>query len=140
MKHFFVLVSIVILAGCQTAKTPTVQIRDAVVAVAVADTPAERAQGLSGRNALSEGEAMWFVFDQSTQVAFWMKDMEFPIDIIWVQNGRVIGFEANVPTPTSTELLRYQPPAPITHVLEVPAGWATAHAITAGDGVQFDSR
>ena len=66
---------------------------------------------------------MLFVFKRSGRHGFWMKDMNFPIDILWLRNGRVVYVAENVPPPSSGET-----PVPITPaksanlVLELEAG------------------
>ena len=50
----------------------------------LADTPEKRFQGLSGREILEEGTGMLFVFQEERQHTFWMKDMRFPLDMIWI--------------------------------------------------------
>lgn len=52
--------------------------------VTVLERQGERERGLSGRESLAPTEGMLFVFPESGYHAFWMKDMQFPIDIIWV--------------------------------------------------------
>src|SRR4051812_1798797 len=56
------------------------------VVVDLATTPTTREQGLSGRAALPENHGMLFVFDTPGVYPFWMKDMNFPIDMIWISN------------------------------------------------------
>jgi len=102
------------------------------VLVDVADTPALREQGLSGRKSLEKGEGMLFVFDTPGIYSFWMKDMNFPIDIIWInQNKKIVYIKENV-TPgsfpqafASTENAQY--------VLEVPAGFSARNNVQVGD-------
>lgn len=77
--------------------TQTLQIGSALYSqVEVSDSPEERAQGLSHRETLCQECAMVFVFDQPGQYGFWMKDMRFRIDILWVRDGRVVHKESDV--------------------------------------------
>ena len=63
----------------------------------VVDTKASRELGLSGRTGLHVNEGMLFVFDVSGKYGFWMKDMLFPIDIVWInQNGVIVKSESNL--------------------------------------------
>lgn len=103
--------------------------------VAVAATHIEKTHGLSGCRRLPADSGMYFVYDEPSLPQFWMKDMLVPLDIIWVAQGRIIGIEANVPPPASPEIAdlpRYRPPAPITGVLELPAGSAATLGLTPG--------
>ncbi|MDP3725202.1 MAG: DUF192 domain-containing protein, partial [Nanoarchaeota archaeon] len=111
----------------------------------VADTEEERARGLSGRDSLDEMRGMLFLFDSPAGgpevQSFWMKDMKFPIDIIWVRKGGVIGADRNLPLPVSGAALSglpmYVSPGPVNAVLEVRAGTVEALEIRAGDKFSF---
>lgn len=113
-----------------------VSIGDAQLQVRFADTPAERAQGLSGSPPLRDDEGMLFVFPQPERPGFWMKDMRFPIDILWISGEkRVIGFEEQV-VPESYPRA-YRPTEDILYVLEVPEGFVKKHRISVGSEVTF---
>ncbi len=107
------------------------------ITIEIADTESARVEGLSGRSALSENAGMLFVFDVADYHTFWMKDMQFPIDIIWIRDGLVVGVSENLmpegPNPTAI----YAPPKPVDSVLEVFAGFVEEHGIRAGDAVTF---
>ena len=62
-----------------------------------------------------------------------MKGMEFPLDMIWIRDGRVIGYEENVPVVTSGTLPTYAPKELINMVLEVNAGFVGQNSIKVGD-------
>jgi uncharacterized membrane protein (UPF0127 family) len=63
----------------------------------VADTAERRQQGLSGREELKDDAGMLFVFDEPGRQCFWMKDMKFSIDILWLDaNKKVVELEKNV--------------------------------------------
>ena len=113
------------------------------VFVEIMDTPEKRAHGLSGRSLLSENEGMLFVFEEKDIMpAFWMKDMSFAIDIIWINDGVVIGISERVqpePERSESELTLYRPPGPIDYVLEVSAGFSEKNRIGNGDLVELSS-
>jgi len=123
-----------------TAYDIPITVGDASLLVEVVATDETRAQGLSGRDPLTEQQGMLFDFTNTTirQPSFWMKDMKFNIDIIWIADNKIIGITPNVPAPTSNESLpSYPPPGDITHVLEVIAGWSQRNQIKVGDTIQF---
>src|SRR3990167_108779 len=63
----------------------------------IVDTSAEREKGLSGRTSLGADQAMLFVFDTADKYCFWMKDMKFPIDMVWLDSSKkVVHMEQNV--------------------------------------------
>ena len=113
----------------------------------MADTLETRYRGLSGREALAPGAAMWFDLGGPRNAAFVMREMRFPLDIVWVEQTaeglRVTGVERNAPpAPPGTpeaELTLYRSPGPVRYVLEVNAGAAAAHGIGAGDVVSISS-
>ena len=106
--------------------------------VEVASNDRERSQGLSGRDSLDEGKGMLFTFEQPGNYEFWMYQMRFPLDFLWIADDRVVGLAEKVPFPTPAspvpELIR--PPSPVTEVLEVPAGWVERHRIIIGAAVE----
>jgi uncharacterized membrane protein (UPF0127 family) len=93
--------------------------------VEIASTPEEIQHGLSGRNEIGS-DGMLFVVSPPRQTAFWMKDMLFPLDIVWISNNKITGFEKNVPIPpfntTDDNLPLYNSPSLVDYVLELPAG------------------
>lgn len=99
----------------------------------VADTQLLRQQGLSNRPALAESEGMLFLFEEPQEYTFWMKEMEFPIDIVWLRDGEVVDVNANVQVDTTLPLAEYAPNEPVNQVLEVTAGFADRHGIRVGD-------
>ncbi len=126
------------LSPTQSDATPTVTIGGASFTVDLADTPEKRFQGLSGREILEEGTGMLFVFQEERQHTFWMKDMRFPLDMIWITAECTIAdIIADVPNPPPDQkngaLPTYSPSAPGTFVLELNAGVAAASGLQTGD-------
>src|SRR3990167_982884 len=107
------------------------------VRVEIADTPAERELGLSGRERLGEKEGMIFVFDSPGRHAFWMKDMLFPLDIIWLdENLKVIYIKKDARPESYPEI--FLPGEDAKYVLEVVAGFADKYNLKEGDGVELN--
>ncbi len=108
-----------------------IQIGNTTVAVEVADTEALREQGLSGRSDLPNGQGMLFVFESDDTFGIWMKDMLFPIDIVWADaSGTVITIAKNVAPDTYPKV--FYPSTPARYVVELPAGFAAAHGVAEG--------
>jgi len=108
--------------------------------VELARTIIEHSRGLSGRERLGDDEGMFFIFGSSSVQHFWMKDMRFPIDIIWIRGDRVVGTTENMePEPTKSifTLTVYSSPEPADRVLEVNAGTVATYGIRAGDAAVF---
>ena len=114
----------------------TVQLDGQTIHVAVVDTPVARQRGLSGRQGLAGDEGMLFVFPQNGRYSFWMKDMLFVIDIVWISaDGSIVDMVQNVSPdtyPTS-----FVPKAPARYVLELPAGYVKDHNVQIGDIVRL---
>ncbi len=93
--------------------------------VELATTPDEITQGLSGRTTLSS-DGMLFVISPPARVSFWMRSMRFPLDMIWIRSGKIIGIEGNLLAPTPgtqpQNVPTHSPPFPVDYVLELPGG------------------
>lgn len=113
-----------------------VQIREGLVKVEVVDTPATRERGLSGRPSLAKNEGMLFIFPIEDVYPFWMKDMLFPIDIIWISKERVVVDIVPDLSP-DTYPTAFSPHGSALYVLETAAGFAKEHSIQVGDRVLF---
>lgn len=112
----------------------TITIGPTAVVVDVADTEARREQGLSGRAGLAPGQGMLFTFDQEGTWGIWMKDMRFPIDILWANaSGTVITLRAHISPDTYPQV--FYPDAPARYVVELPAGYAASQGIAEGDKI-----
>ena len=107
------------------------------VTVEVARSDEERARGLMNRTRLDPDAGMLFVFAESDDHSFWMKNTFLPLDMIFVdEQGRVAGVLENVP-PLSTEARTIGRPS--RYVLEVNAGWSARHGVQRGDAVRFEN-
>lgn len=111
-----------------------------VIQVSIADTPDKRTKGLGGISSLDQNSGMLFIFD-SKQVSplFWMKDMLIALDIIWIDSGKVIQIDKNVPPPEvgtpDNKLKVYSAGQAVNYVLEVNAGFSDQNNIKVGDDV-----
>ncbi|MEK7612078.1 MAG: DUF192 domain-containing protein [Patescibacteria group bacterium] len=117
--------------------TGEVTVRSQIFAVEIADTVEKQAKGLSERDALPENRGMVFLFTEKASYPFWMKGMRFPLDIIWISDGKVVGVHKNLPPDDSAFPELYYPPGPIDTVFEINAGIAEAIGIQEGDKVEI---
>jgi hypothetical protein len=112
------------------------RINNLVLKVEIAATSAQRARGLSGRLQLPPNQGMLFVFPAADYHAFWMKDMHFPLDIIWIDDEqRIVDIAPDLSPDTYPRLFR--PRQPARYVLEVQAGTAAKYGLKIGDSVYF---
>ncbi len=112
-------------------KTITLSIGTTTIVAEVADTDALRAQGLSNRTNLPDGQGMWFVFETDGLWSFWMKDTLIPLDMLWVDASGIIVTIAHEVQPDSYPQ-GFAPAQPARYVLEVPGGFAEKMGITEG--------
>jgi len=77
---------------------------------------------------------MLFLFDKSGRYAFWMKDMKFPLDFIWIAGDKVVDIDENIPPDYSGTL---KPETPVDKVLEINAGVCEKYGIKKGDEVRL---
>lgn len=111
--------------------TRTISVNSVPINVEIVDTDPARAQGLSGITGLGENEGMLFVFPQEALYSFWMHEMLFSIDILWIdEKGTVIHVEKNLSPETYPQSFTSHSPA--RYVLEVPAGFSDRYGITIG--------
>lgn len=110
------------------------------VRAAVADTLPARMRGLSERADMAEDEAMLFVFPIAMRYSFWMKDMKFPLDVVWIRAGSIVDISEKVPAPGPSAglaaLRGFASKAAADMALEVNAGLAARHGWQVGAAVQ----
>jgi uncharacterized membrane protein (UPF0127 family) len=110
----------------------TVFIKEIPVQAEVVSTPKKLCLGLSHRPELPEGSGMLFIMGAARRPAFCMRDMHFPIDIIWIADGKVAGLHKQLSPGARGS---FWAPAPVSLVLEVPGGFAERNGIKVGDPV-----
>ena len=111
-------------------------IKGTYLSVEVVDSAEEHQLGLSNRPNLDKGEGMLFVYERPMTPSFWMKDMKFSIDIIWIgEDKKIVFIHHNVSPETFPQ--SFQPPRSIKYVLEANAGFAESVQAVPGDLVNF---
>ena len=120
---------------------PVVTIGQFAWPVELAVTSEEQSRGLSGRAELAAGSGMLFVWDQESRRTFWMPDMNFPLDLVWI-NGDCAVVEITrdappqAPGQSRDELPRYTVEG-VRYVLEINAGESALQGVNPGDRVEF---
>jgi uncharacterized membrane protein (UPF0127 family) len=101
-----------------------------------ARTATARDKGLSGHEPLKSGEGMIFIFPTADTYEFWMKDMKFSLDFIWIDaNKKIIAVTESISPDTYPQT--FKAPAPVQFVLEIPAGSAKKLGLKPGVKVSF---
>jgi uncharacterized membrane protein (UPF0127 family) len=109
-------------------------VKDIPVVAEVVSTPEKLYLGLSHRKELPEGRGMLFLMSTENRHSFCMRDMFFPIDIIWIADGKVAGIHQRL---SPNDKGSFRAPVPVRLVLEVPGGFADRHQVKTGDPVKL---
>lgn len=106
--------------------------------VEVASYGQELSLGLSNRSTLEIGFGMYFELPVRDFSTFWMKDMRFPIDIIWIDRGVIVGIDKNCPvTKDPNNIPTFRSPKEVTNVLEVNAGFSEKNTVEIGNKIEI---
>ena len=124
-----------LLAGQATVKIPGKM----TFIVEIANTPLAQTLGLSGRDQLKADKGMLFIFPQQRTQKFWMKDMLFPIDIVWINGKKIVGILHGAEPDNSDNPIIYESPEPVDNVLEVNAGEISKYNIKVGDMIEISN-
>ena len=138
MAGGYIVYQIIGERGAENLKTAFLRVGNVALEVEIADDAVSRARGLSGRADLEKGRGMLFIFPDARIQHFWMKGMNFPIDIIWIRGGKIAGAEEGVhPSSGLATPPIYQSPLPVEMVLEVAAGEFNRLNLRPGDSALF---
>jgi uncharacterized protein len=122
----------------------TVDINGHTFKIEIAQSLEAKKFGLLGRESIADDEAMLFIFSDKKIRSFWMKDMNFNIDLLWIDNNTIIGLEKNMQaldyTGMGYDLPRYTSLQPIDKVLEIKSGSIENLDIKIGDTIEFESK
>lgn len=111
-----------------------IYIKEKEFKVEIADSIAKRSRGLGGKEFLCQDCGMLFIFPKKDQYGFWMKDMKFPLDIIWLSNDEIVHMEKNI-LPDDQRILK--PSIEADKVLEINAGKSDELQLDIGDKVSY---
>ncbi len=116
--------------------TTTLRAPRGIIQVLIASSSAEREQGLSGRGILPTSTGMLFIFPSPGQFGFWMKDMTFPLDFVWIgAHKKVVSVMPGISPATYPSV--FYPPSPVLYVLELDSGGAKQWGIATGTKLVF---
>ena len=139
----FATSSAAIAGSCGPYQKGEVMVNGQKISVDISDTNCKQTLGLSGRTSLPIGTGMIFIFPQDSNYIFWMKDMNFPLDIVWVSaDFHIVGIEKNVSpdtydtkNPSQSETFGQNYLA--QYVIELPAGYADKNSLQVGNKISF---
>ncbi len=138
LSIFLIIILLFILINLFKIKdAPKVIIDGKAITVEIANDEATRTQGLSNREILDPDKGMLFIFPQKNKYTFWMKDMHFPLDIIWIDGDMIVTISENLPPEGLNPKIIYSSTKPIDKVLEINAGLTRKLNIKIGDKLIF---
>lgn len=118
-------------------KKSIIKINNQQLTVEIATKPSHISKGLSGRTQLSSSKGMLFIFDTPHIPTFWMKNMNFALDLIWIRSGKIIDFTKNAKPEGFNPKVIYSPLEETDMVLEVNSGYIERSNISLGDKIEF---
>lgn len=142
-KNLLILavLSLIFCTGGQAVKDRFVKVHlpdGFAVTAELAITDDARQQGLMYRDRMAENQGMLFVFEGEDIHAFWMKNMKFAIDILWLDSQkRIVHLESAVPPCAADPCPSYVPKAAARYVLELTSGAAERHGLGLYQRVEF---
>lgn len=139
IKLYWILgiIFIFLLAVIIGDRKPTVTINSHTFNLYIAKTSKDKEIGLSKYNNIPQNFGMIFIFDKSDFYSFWMKDMKFSIDILFIKDNHIVTLYKNVSRPNTPNktLLTYKPKSSANLVLEINAGLSQKYNIKEGDTI-----
>ncbi len=112
-------------------------INETKLVVEIADSESERYRGLSNRESLCNQCGMLFVFEDSQARTFVMREMNFALDMIWLNDTKVVGFVEKVKPEAGPNYTAHKSIVAADRVLEVPAGFVERNNISIGDSFSY---
>lgn len=120
----------------QSKNRTEISLPNGSIIVDVAVNDADRQKGLSGKKMIDDKSGLLFVFEKPDKHGFWMKDMNFPIDIVWIDdNKKIIGISSNLGPETYPDI--FFPPNDIKYALEINAGLSRKNNFATGTPLTF---
>ncbi len=114
-------------------KSKTIDINK-ILQIETADSPFKRSVGLMYRKNLEPDSGMLFVFPDSNQRSFWMKDTHIPLSIAYIDEKGII---TNIENMNPLETIGVKSSRPCRYALEVNQGWFEKNGISAGDKIKL---
>ncbi len=141
-KILLLVISLCIVSGCansnsEETKGKNILLKNETIKVEIADTQYLRERGLSYRTDLCKECGMLFLFKSYKNYAFWMKDMNFPLDIIYLKDNKVVEIFKSVPLTTGDKITQIYPQNEANMVLELNSGWSDSHNLEIGDNIDI---
>lgn len=118
--------------------TAQVDVNGEVIQLEVAGTQQQQAMGFMFRPEIPDDRGMLFSFDPPRRASFWMKNVQVPLDMVFLRDGQVVAISADVPPCTSDPCPTYGPPEMVDSVIELRGGRAAELGLQAGDVIAVE--
>lgn len=139
LSGFVIVLLIIFLLKKPSVKYTNVKVGGTKIRAEIADNFISQAKGLMFRKSLPEKEGMLFIFDEENYQTFWMMNMSFPIDIIWInKEKKVVDITKNAQPCKIICSTTYRPKEKAMYVLEVNANFTEQNKIKIGSLVEFE--
>src|SRR3989344_2818368 len=137
MKWIFI--ALILLVGCSQAEYAVIEMKGVKITAKIVDSEEAREKGLMNINYMPKNEGMLFIFQDLNQYeGFWMKDTLIPLDIIFIDNDKVVDIieaEPCVEVPCKI----YYPKQKTLQVLEVNKGLSNKIGLKIGDEIKINA-
>ncbi len=139
IKWFLIIIFLIILIGIIVILylPSKVCFNNQCFRVETAITPEQRAKGLMFRQSLDQDKGMLFVYPESGEYSFWMKDTYIPLDIIWIDEDQTIAYINENSQPCQGDCLNINPSVQAKYVLEINARMIDSVGLKVGDKLTF---
>ncbi|MFH0951187.1 MAG: DUF192 domain-containing protein [bacterium] len=136
LRLIIILPLLLLLTACDRIISQVV-INDQTITVETATTPQEQYQGLSDRDSLCNTCCMLFMVEPNSRPEFVMRNMNFPLDFVWINDDRIIDITKQAQPEGEAVKAIYQASLPVDYVLEINGGQAEVWGWKIGDGVKL---
>jgi len=134
VSRIFIFIFVLFLTGCSTSGNSLACFKDKCFYVEIAKNNKERLRGLMYRQTLPKNKGMLFIFEEEDFYPFWMKNVSFPLDIIWLNTDKEAVFISKNTPPCKKEPCQViEPGEKARYVLEINAGMSDKMGLSVGD-------
>jgi uncharacterized protein len=137
LKTISLILLILLLSAC-TNDSIDLKINGEDLHVDISADALSRTRGLSGVESLCDNCGMVFIFGEESKYTFWMREMNFPLDILYIQKDEIVEIFKDVQILNDMgEITEIFPNQSADKVLELNAGWCDAHNVQIGDRIEL---
>lgn len=129
--------SFLLFCGCHGRAVKKACVKNICLQAEIAASEPDRRRGLLFRRGLADNQGMLFIFDKEGQYNFWMKNMRFPLDIIWIDAQKIVVDMTKNALPCKDSCAGLIAAGAVKYVLEIKSGFIEKNGVKIGDSVDF---